>query len=252
MTLRSSTLDYNIWMNHNFINLQQVTIHCGHKIILDAANATIGAGQTVVITGINGAGKSTFLKLLCGLKSSESGELLINNYSWHDPNMAQQLRNMIGYAPDTPPIYPNDTVYGYLNFIARLKQIPMADINVRIEEIMLLFELSPMRNCYINQLSKGLQQRLNLAQALLHKPKILILDEPTNGLDEKQCANFITHLQVLRQQQVTIVFASHIYSDLIAICDYMLKIHAGKLQQMILPIKLNQVKHEHHQIDYTT
>lgn len=239
-------------MNHEFINLQQVTIRCGHKLILDAANAAIGTGQTVVITGINGAGKSTFLKLLCGLKKSESGELFINNCSWQQPHMAQQLRGMIGYAPDTPPLYRNDTVCGYLNFIGQLKQIPATDINLRVEEVLLLFELTHVRNHYIQQLSKGFQQRINLAQALLHKPKILIFDEPTNGLDEKQCANFIAHLQVLRQQQVTIIFSSHIYSDLIPICDYMLKIHAGKLQQMILPIKHNQVKHEHHQIDYTT
>lgn len=244
-------------MNNSFINVQQVTMRmahasAGHKVVLNAADAIIGQGHAVTITGANGSGKSTLLRLLTGLLRPNSGKIIINHLSWQNAKMAQRLRAIIGYAPDTPPLYANDTVAGYLRFIAQLKKIPAGKITVRVNDMLELFDLTSMRSHYIHSLSKGMQQRLNLAQALIHDPQLLILDEPTNGLDPDHCAKFLQHLNLLRQQQVTIIFASHIYTDFLEHCDYMLKVEAGKLQQIMLPSNVKQVNHVNHQLDYTT
>lgn len=223
-------------MKSDFLSLKNINISLPSKIILQAVDLNIAQGAMVAIVGANGVGKTTFLKLLCGLCKPSAGELLIDNYSYSDSQQAMIIRKMLGYAPDHPPLYAQDTVESYLHFVAALKQVAKSEIPAQVADMLDIFALNDYRTSLIHTLSKGTQQRVNLAQALIHKPKFLVLDEPTNALDSEQCAKFIQHLQLLRKQQVTIILASHNYTDVIALCDYMLKINQQTLEKTLLPL----------------
>jgi len=227
-----------------FISIQQLEFGLARTPILRGITYDIAKGETIAIIGANGSGKSTLLKLLCGLLKPSAGEIRIES--------SQQLKMLIGYAPDSPPLYPMDTVYSYLRFIAELKQIPKKIIQQRIDACLEVFDLTSSRNKTIVALSKGTQQRVNLAQAIIHQPQLLILDEPTNGLDPQQCENFATYLKILQQQKVTTLIASHHYTAIVKICDYMLKMHNGNLQKIMLPIKETTVNNVYDHINHTS
>ncbi len=206
----------------------------------------------VAIIGSNGTGKTTLLNIICGLLAPDSGTVLIDGCMFNKPTDAYKLRTMIGFAPDTPPLYPQDTITSYLRFIAELKQIPKNQIQTRIDACLEIFDLKNIAHNYIHTLSKGLQQRVNLAQAIIHEPKILLLDEPTNGLDADQNDAFKEYLHKLQQRNVTIIYASHNYSDLLAISDYMLKVTNGKLEKILLPARIPKDVKVYDHADYTT
>jgi ABC-2 type transport system ATP-binding protein len=234
-----------------FISIQQLEFRLARTPILRGITCDIAKGETVAIVGANGSGKSTFLKLLCGLLKPLAGEICIDGLTFNNPIHSQKLRALIGYAPDNPPLYPIDTVNSYLRFIAELKQIPKAAIKQRIDDCLEIFELTDSRNKTIASLSKGTQQRINLAQAVIQQPQLLILDEPTNGLDPQQCENFAMYLKILQLQKITTLIASHDYTEIIKICDYMLKMHDGKLQKIMLPTKATTVNYIYDHINYT-
>lgn len=237
-------------MKNNFLSLKQAKIVFEKQIILQAIDLEIEQGQMVAIVGANGAGKTTLIKMLCGILKPTAGELLIDNNSYSNSQQALAIRKIIGYAPDSPPLYLQDTVHDYLQFIAQLKQIPRKAIPSCIEQSLEIFDLSAQRDAYIYTLSKGMQQRLNLAQATIHSPQLLIMDEPINALDMDQVIRFRQYLQQLKQQSVTIVLASHHYTDLISLCDYMLKIANSSLEKIMLPAPatatVNIYDHTHH------
>lgn len=207
-------------MNNEYISVKQLTVKINSSIILDRVDCRIKKGESVVITGANGSGKTTLLKTICGLIEPKQGTISIDGLSYSNPQNTLQLKSLIGYAPDTPPLYPNDTVINYLKFIAGLKQVANPQINKYLE----IFNLNEHAKKLIHTLSKGTQQRINLAQALLADPKIVILDEPTNGLDTEQCANFCAHLLKLKQENITLLIASHNFTDILPICDSEIKI----------------------------
>lgn len=222
------------------------------KEILRGCNAAIEPGQMVAIIGANGTGKTTLLKIICGLLKPTSGSLLIDGNTFTKTRDAYQLRKLIGFAPDNPPLYAQDTIYSYLRFIAELKQIPKNKINTRIDLCLQIFGLTELCNQYIQTLSKGLQQRVNLAQAIIHEPKLLLLDEPTNGLDAEQNTQFKEYLATLQKNEVTIIYTSHNYSDLLAISDFMLKVDQGKLEKILLPARIPREVKVYDHADYTT
>lgn len=227
-------------MKKDFISIKQLNMQIANKLILRSINCDIEQGQKVAIVGINGSGKSTLLKLLCGILRPSSGKLQIANCGYQNLQENMQLRQMIGYAPDNPPLYAYDTVVSYLYFIAQLKKIPKSNIAQNIDHYLEVFDLTPFRKHYIHTLSKGTQQRINLAQALINNPQILILDEPTNSLDNVQSVNFMQHLKNL-PTHVTIIVASHNYSEVIQLCDYMLKITDHMLEKVAPPQNINKV-----------
>lgn len=237
-------------MKSNFLSLKQVKIAIEKQIILQAIDLEIAQGDMLAIVGANGAGKTTLIKLLCGILKPTAGEIKIDNNSYSNSQQELVLRKIIGYAPDAPPLYLQDTVHDYLQFIAQLKQVPRKAIPASIEQALEIFDLTAQRDAYIYTLSKGMQQRLNLAQATIHSPQLLIMDEPINALDMDQVIRFRQYLQQLKQQGVTIILASHHYTDLISLCDYMLKVANGTLEKIMLPAPatstVNIYDHTHH------
>lgn len=220
----------------NFVSLTELHIKLGAKELLAPCSQTIEQGQMVAIIGANGVGKTTLLKIIAGLHKLAQGTLTIDGLSFTNEAQALKLRSLIGYAPDTPPLYAQDTVYSYLRFIAELKRIP--NRKNRLAEIFAIFDLHDIQHQYLHTLSKGMQQRVNLAQAVLHNPQLLLLDEPIDGLDATQTLKFKDYLLQLQQKNVTIIYTSHTYSDLLAISDYMLKIENATLSKILLPARI--------------
>lgn len=229
-------------MNSNFVQLQQISLKIKTKTVLNSIDLSLNAGQIVAIIGANGCGKTTLLKILAGLLPPSSGTLEIAGLKYSDPKTAASLRQMLGFAPDYPPVYPYDTVESYLKFIAHLKNIPKQFVQTCVTRCLEMCDLVALRNSYICTLSKGMQQRVNIAQAVIHSPQLLILDEPTNGLDDNQCTKFVKLLESLRDDKVTTIFASHHYTELTKICDFMLRIDSGKIEKIMPPLN---IAHEH-------
>lgn len=238
-------------MMNNIVQLQQVYFKIKHRTILNNIDCSIGEGQAIAIIGANGSGKSTLLRILSGLLTPTSGKLIISQLGYASATQAIELKQIIGYAPDKPPLYMHDTIENYLQFVARLKKIPNQFVPQCVTRCLKMLDLITLRDQYIYKLSKGMQQRVNLAQALIHNPQLLILDEPTNGLDNDQCENFAALLKKLKAQNVTIIFASHHYSELISICDFMLKLDAGKMEKIMLPLE-TRIEDRHELFNHAT
>jgi len=239
-------------MDTEFILIKQLTMQVDSKTLFDQLEFNIAQGEAVAIIGANGAGKTTLLKLLVGLLQPTMGTLSIAGLQYSNPAADLQLRSLIGFAPDTPPLYPNDTVNSYLNFVANLKLIPKQQIQARINNCLDIFELGAVADSYIYTLSKGTQQRINLAQAVISDPKILVLDEPTNGLDAAQCRNFSQYLTLLKRQETTLIIASHQYTEMVEICDYMLRVNNQTIHKILTPLNSEDIKHTNDQIYYQT
>jgi ABC-2 type transport system ATP-binding protein len=239
-------------MNSKYILADKLSYVINSKTILNSVDLAIAEGDCVALVGANGCGKTTLIKLLCGLLQPATGSLHIANLSHQNPAHRILLKQLFGFAPDQPPLYPNDTVYSYLLFKAQLYLIPKTEIPTRITTLLERFALSEYRNNRLHTLSKGTQQRVNLAQALIHKPKILIMDEPSNALDPEQLANFCALIKTLRQEQITILIASHDYNDMIPLCDYMLRINSGQINKIPTPLQKAAAEITHDQFDYTT
>lgn len=229
-------------MKINFLSLEAINFSIAKKPVLRAATASIDQGQMVAIVGANGVGKTTLLKIICGILKPNSGHLQIDNKNFTKQKSALQLRRIIGYAPDAPPLYEQDTIENYLHFVSHLKKIPSKEIKDRINYCLDAFALADLRDQSIGALSKGMQQRINLAQAIIHQPQLLLLDEPMNGLDQEQSIAFVDLLKTLKHQGVTILFTSHHYSELLTATDYMLKIDRGELQKILLPVSNAKTK----------
>jgi ABC-2 type transport system ATP-binding protein len=166
------------------IEANKLTRHYGDRIAVNSLTFSIGTGEIVGFLGPNGAGKSTTMRLLTTYLAPTSGGAVIAGYDLLK-NPAG-VRKSIGYLPETPPLYPELTVEEYLRFVAKLKEVEKSEINARIEETLAFCGLNSVRRQLSKELSKGYKQRVGIAQALIHKPKVLILDEPSSGLDPLQ------------------------------------------------------------------
>ncbi len=198
----------------------------GNKYAINDVNFTIDSGQIVGFLGPNGAGKTTTLSILTGYLAASSGTVLINGIDiLEDPINAKKL---IGYLPDQPPLYPDLTVMEQLNFAYDLKKLPKASKKQTIEEIMKKVQITNMQKRLTKNLSKGYKQRVGLAIAMLGNPEILVLDEPTVGLDPKQVIEMRQIIKGLSKTH-TILFSSHILSEVSAICDTVMIINNGEL-----------------------
>ena len=184
------------------------------------------SGRIYGLLGPNGAGKSTTMNMMTGYIASTSGEVIINGHNiLTEPREAKRC---IGYLPEIPPLYADMTVIEYLLTVAQLKKIPKAEQGKMLEEIMDTVKISQMRNRLIKNLSKGYKQRVGIAQALVGYPEIVILDEPTVGLDPKQIIEIRDLVKGLSQKH-TVIISSHILSEVSAVCDDILIINKGRL-----------------------
>lgn len=199
---------------------------------------TVGEGQIVGLLGPNGAGKSTTMNIMTGYISSTSGTVKIGGYDILEQPL--QAKKRIGYLPEIPPLYEEMTVEEYLDFVCSLKGIrKKKDRKENIDEVSEAVKISDVKGRLIRNLSKGYKQRVGLAQALIGNPPLLILDEPTVGLDPNQIIEIRALIKKLGEKH-TIILSSHILSEVNAICDYVLIIDQGKLVAEDTPEHLSE------------
>ena len=208
------------------IEVKNLVKRYGDHVAVKNLSFTVEEGQIYGFLGPNGAGKSTTMNIITGYLASTEGEVLINGHNiLEEP---EEAKKCIGYLPELPPVYTDMTVLEYLKFVAELKKIPKDQRKKQILEVMNLVKITDMQNRLIKNLSKGYRQRVGLAQAVLGYPPIIILDEPTVGLDPKQIIEIRDLIRQLGQEH-TVIFSSHILSEVQAICDKILIIAHGKL-----------------------
>lgn len=205
------------------IEVQNLTKQYGAKKAVDNLTFTVNDGEILGFLGPNGAGKSTTMNILTGYISSTSGKALINGVDILDDPI--EAKKNIGYLPEIPPLYLDMTVKDYLNFIYDLKKCKLPR-KAHLEDVCNLVKIGDVYNRIIRNLSKGYKQRVGLAQALIGNPPILILDEPTVGLDPKQIIEIRTLIKKLGKKH-TVILSSHILSEIQAVCDRIIIIDRG-------------------------
>lgn len=205
------------------IEVKNLTKHYGSKKAVDNISFTVNDGEILGFLGPNGAGKSTTMNILTGYISATDGQVLINGVDiLDDPTKAKKD---IGYLPELPPLYLDMTVKEYLNFVYDLKKVKIPR-KAHIEDVCKLVKITDVYDRVIKHLSKGYKQRVGMAQALIGNPKILILDEPTVGLDPKQILDIRNLIKRLGKKH-TVILSSHILSEIQAVCDNIVIINKG-------------------------
>jgi len=220
------------------ITVQHITKHYGAQKALDDVSFVVKKGEIVGFLGPNGAGKSTLMKILTTYLEADSGEATVNGFNVVAD--ARKAQRSVGYLPEHNPLYTELYIREYLAFNAEVYGVPKS----RIDEVISLTGLTPERHKKIGQLSKGYRQRVGLANALLHDPDVLILDEPTTGLDPNQ---IIEIREVIRNagKNKTVFLSTHIMQEVEAICDRILIIDKGRL---VKDIKLDQKEPQPEQV----
>ena len=207
------------------IEVRDLVKQYGNRLAVDHLSFTVPDGQIFGFLGPNGAGKSTTMNLMTGYLGPTSGEILVDGFSvTKEPEKAKRC---IGYLPELPPLYMDMTVDEYLRFAAQLKKVPKSEREAQVDRVAEMTGVDQVLGRLIRNLSKGYRQRVGLAQALLGFPKVLILDEPTVGLDPKQILEMRTLIRQLAQEH-TVILSSHILSEVQEVCDHLLIIHHGK------------------------
>mgnify|MGYP002585533680 FL=1 len=214
------------------IDIVNVTKRYGSVHALRDVSFRAERGGVLGLLGQNGAGKTTLLNILTGYLAPTSGHVLIDG---HDPLLAPaEAKKHLGYLPEHPPLYDEMTVREYLAFAAELKGVEKRAIPAHIDEVMELTGLSDMRGRLLAHLSKGYRQRAGMAQALCGDPAVLVLDEPTVGLDPKQIIEIRGLIRTLGTGR-TIIFSSHILTEVQQLCDHVIILHGGSVR-MDMPI----------------
>ena len=208
------------------IEVEKLTKKYGDHVAVDSLSFRVERGMIYGFLGPNGAGKSTTMNMMTGYIAATSGTVKINGYDiLKNP---EQAKKSIGYLPELPPVYPDMTVYEYLKFVAELKKVKRSEQKAQIEDVMAQTRIADVQNRLIRNLSKGYKQRVGLAQAIIGYPEVLILDEPTVGLDPKQIIEMRELIRELAKKH-TIILSSHILSEVSAVCDHIMIISKGKL-----------------------
>lgn len=198
----------------------------GTQIAVDNLNFSIKKGEVVGFLGPNGAGKSTTMNMITGYIPSSEGSVTVDGHDiLKEPNL---VKKSIGYLPEVPPLYPDMYVREYLNFVADLKSVDKKKKAEMIDEIMQVTGIKERQHQLIKQLSKGYKQRVGLAGAIMGYPKVIILDEPTVGLDPVQMMEIRDLIKRLSKNH-TVILSSHILSEVSAVCDKIMIINSGKL-----------------------
>lgn len=208
------------------IEVKNLTKRYGNHLAVDNVSFNVEKGEILGLLGPNGAGKSTIMNIITGYISTTEGSVKVNGVDIYEE--PEEVKKMIGYLPELPPLYLDMTVKEYLNFAADIKKIKRDEKKQMIEDIMELTKITPMANRLINQLSKGYKQRVGLAQAILGYPEVIILDEPTVGLDPKQITEIRELISNLSKEH-TVILSSHIMQEVSAVCDSVMIINKGKL-----------------------
>ena len=219
------------------IKVEHLTKKYGEVLALDDLSFEIEEGQIYGFLGPNGAGKSTTMNIMTGCLSATAGSVTIGGHDvFEEPDAAKRL---VGYLPEQPPLYMNETPLEYLRFVGEAKGLRGAELTAQIDEVAEQAGTSDVMRRRIGDLSKGYRQRVGIAQALLGEPRVIILDEPTVGLDPIQIIEIRDLIRSLGQSH-TVILSSHILSEVQAICDKILIIAHGRLVAFDTPAKLEE------------
>ena len=219
------------------IEVKNLTKRYGDHLAVDNSTFTVNDGEIVGFLGPNGAGKTTTMNMITGYLSSTEGEILIDGIDILDDPVHAKMK--IGYLPEVPPLYPDMTVAEYLQFALALKKVPAKDRKDEAEKLLRQTRIKEVQNRLIVNLSKGYKQRVGLAAAMAGNPDVLILDEPTAGLDPKQITEFRDLIRTLSQDH-TIIISSHIMQEIQAVCDKVIIINHGRIIAVDTPEALSQ------------
>ena len=220
------------------IEVNNLVKRYGDHTAVDHLSFKIEKGKIYGFLGPNGAGKSTTMNMITGYIASTEGTVTIDGHDILDE--PEQAKKCIGYLPEMPPLYFDMTVLEYMNFVADLKKIPKDKKKSMVAEVMEMVKITDMKNRLIKNLSKGYRQRVGRAQAILGYPEVIILDEPTVGLDPKQIIEIRDLIKSLKEKH-TVILSSHILSEVSAVCDYVLIISHGKLVASDTPENLGKL-----------
>jgi ABC-2 type transport system ATP-binding protein len=208
------------------IEVHKLTKYFGERAAIRDLDFAIAKGEVVGFLGLNGAGKTTTLRILGCLLMPTSGTVSVDGLEV--TVSPYEIRQRIGFLPDVPPLYPEMTVGAYLAFAARLRKVPGKEVAARVTEAEEKTALREVHRDVIGELSHGYRQRVGLAQAIVHRPALLILDEPTAGLDPAQIVEMRSLLRALRGEH-TVLISSHFLSEISQTCDRLLVVHNGEL-----------------------
>jgi ABC-2 type transport system ATP-binding protein len=208
------------------ITVQGLTKYYGERAAIRDLSFEINKGEIIGFLGLNGAGKSTTLKVLGCVLLPTAGHVTIDGFDvTKDPH---EIRKRIGFLPDTPPLYDEMTVEGYLRFVCELRGVSGSLVASRVNEVMQKTSLTDRKDDVIASLSHGYRQRVGVAQAMVHKPDLLILDEPTSGLDPVQIKEMRELIRALKGEH-TVLVSSHILTEISQVCDRYLVIQNGEI-----------------------
>lgn len=208
------------------IEIRDLSKNYGDRPAISSLNFTVRKGEVVGFLGPNGAGKSTTMKIITGYMAPSSGQVKVAGFDVFENPI--EVKKRIGYLPETPPVYHDMYVGDYLRFVANLKGVDKSRVNSLVSSALEKTSLGEVRGRLIGNLSKGFKQRVGLAQALVSDPEILILDEPTVGLDPKQVAEMRQLIRQLKGQH-TIILSTHILPEVQASCEKVIIINRGKI-----------------------
>ncbi len=206
------------------IDAEELTRRYGETLAVDAVSFSIGGGEIVGLLGHNGAGKTTIMKMLTGYLEPSGGRVRVDELDVTEAPVA--VRQRLGYLPENCPVYPEMTIVDYLDYVAELRGVE--DRPRALREVLTATDLMNRALDPIGTLSRGYRQRVGVAQAIVHKPRLLILDEPTSGLDPSQTQH-MRELILRLAEQATVILSTHIMQEVDAVCDRVMILHAGRL-----------------------
>jgi len=215
------------------IQVEGLTKDYGIRRAIDNLTFHAEKGEILGFLGPNGAGKTTTMRILCGYMPPTSGMAKVAGFDIVDQSL--EVRKRVGYMPETVPLYQDLSVFDYLKFMADLRHLP--DVEDKVDEVLETVNMSDRSESLISSLSKGMRQRIGLAQAIIHKPEVLILDEPTIGLDPAQIVEVRNMIRELGKER-TVLLSTHILSEAQQICDRVLIINKGRIAAEDTPERL--------------
>jgi len=208
------------------IEVRNLTKCYGEIVAVRDISFTAATGQILGFLGPNGAGKTTTMRIITGFMPATAGTVKVAGYDIFDDSY--EVRKRIGYLPENPPLYGDMTVTGYLRFVGRIRGIPRAELDDSVDRVLRKCGLAEVNQRVIGHLSKGFRQRVGLAQALVHNPSVLVLDEPTIGLDPRQIIEIRTLIRELSAER-TVILSTHILPEVSQLCQKVVIINAGRI-----------------------
>jgi len=206
------------------IEVRNLTKRYGDLIAVRDISFSAGPGQVLGFLGPNGAGKTTTMRIITGFMPATSGTVKVAGYDIFDDSY--EVRKRIGYLPENPPLYTDMTVTTYLRFVGRIRGIAKAELNDSVDKVLHTCGLAEVTSRVVGHLSKGFRQRVGLAQALIHNPSVLVLDEPTIGLDPRQIIDIRTLIRKLAGDR-TVILSTHILPEVAQLCEKVVIINEG-------------------------